>query len=425
MLSNKFFRSEFLKNVLVLLTGTGLGQFITLLASPILSRIYSPAEYGVFTLFVSTASMMAAISAARYDLAIMLPKSTNHAINVLMLAVYICISFSLSLLTVAGLVGLLVYFKVITLSLLMSQWIWFFPFLVFLLGIQQIFNYWLIRNKQYREVAITRITNSASNNGLAILFGLLKFREWGIFLSNFIGQIIYFFNLFYFVRKLSKADLQYVSSKKIKAKAEEYKEFPRTSISQAIVDMFQINGIVYFLPIFFSIVEVGYYSRALIVLQAPISLLGNAFSQVFYQNASEVHHAKGDLRPLITSTIKKSVFVILPICILLMLFGPLLFSFVFGNQWEESGHYSRILALWLLFDFIRICVSSIPLILNKQRRFFLISILGPIILLLSMWMGYLMNDVHLALLLFAVGQSCLILYLLTWIYKIASPQKNA
>ncbi|MBK7683641.1 MAG: hypothetical protein IPJ26_14755 [Bacteroidetes bacterium] len=68
MLSNKFFRSEFLKNVLVLLTGTGLGQFITLLASPILSRIYSPAEYGVFTLFVSTASMMAAISAARYDL---------------------------------------------------------------------------------------------------------------------------------------------------------------------------------------------------------------------------------------------------------------------------------------------------------------------------------------------------------------------
>jgi len=422
--SHKFFRSEFLKNVLVLLTGTGFGQLITLLASPILSRLYSPAEYGVFTVFISTASMMAAISAARYDLAIMLPKSNNRAINVLMLALYVCISFALSLFFLAVLIALLIHFDVLLWSELMTSWIWFFPFIVLLLGTQQIMNYWLVRNKEYGYIAITRISNSASNNGLAVIFGFLKFKEWGILLSNFIGQIVYSFHLFFLIRKKYKGEMAFVSKKKMKASAEIYKEFPRTSVSQAMIDIFQLNGIVYLLPVFFSIVEVGYYSRTLMVLQAPVSLIGTAIGQVFFQKASELHHTKSDLRPIITATIKKAMLFILPVSIILMIAGPVLFKFVFGNQWEESGFYSRILALWLFFDFIRISISSIPIILEKQRRLFLITMFGPLLLLVSMMIGHWYSNVYLALLLFAILQSILTIILIKWIYKIATPKIN-
>jgi O-antigen/teichoic acid export membrane protein len=424
MLKNRFFKSEFIKNVLILLTGTGLAQVITLLASPILSRMYTPVEYGVFTVFVSVASAIAVIASAKYELAIMLPKYTNQAVNVLFIALYVCIATSLSIGFLVLIAELLNYFGFISLAAIWVHWLWFLPFFIFFVACYQAFNMWMVRVKNYKGMSASRIFNSLFNNGFAVLFGVFKFGAWGIFLANLIGQFFYALNLFYYFLKGNKKDVQYVSKNKMKSLASRYKDFPKISTIQAVVDMLQVNGLIYLLPVFFSIVEVGYYSRALIVLQAPVSLLGAAVSQVFFQKASEIHSDNGELKPLVISTIKKAFLFIFPVVIVLIVFGPLLFSFVFGAQWNESGVYARILAIWLFFDFIRMSVSQLPIILGKQRQLFLITILGPVILLSSMIVGHLVfNDVHVSLCLFAIGQSLLILFLITWIFKIIPNKK--
>ena len=85
----KIFRSPFIKSILTLVTGSSIAQAITLLVTPILSRIYSPADFGVFTFFMAIVGAFALIATLRYEIAIMLPKKDQEAVNIVSLSLII------------------------------------------------------------------------------------------------------------------------------------------------------------------------------------------------------------------------------------------------------------------------------------------------------------------------------------------------
>ena len=72
-------KSEFGRNVLTLMTGTTIAQAIPIAISPILTRIYTPEDFGVFALYISISTIFAVIVTGRYELAIMLPKKNKDA----------------------------------------------------------------------------------------------------------------------------------------------------------------------------------------------------------------------------------------------------------------------------------------------------------------------------------------------------------
>lgn len=82
-------QSEFSRNVLTLMTGTSIAQAIPLAISPILTRIYTPEDFGIFALYMSVASMIAVTATGRYELAIMLPKKDDDAMNIVALSIVI------------------------------------------------------------------------------------------------------------------------------------------------------------------------------------------------------------------------------------------------------------------------------------------------------------------------------------------------
>jgi hypothetical protein len=86
-LINSFMKSEFSRNVFTLVSGTAIAQFISIAASLIISRLYTPDDFGVFTIFISIASLISLLLAGRYELAINLPKSDNEGLNVLGLSI--------------------------------------------------------------------------------------------------------------------------------------------------------------------------------------------------------------------------------------------------------------------------------------------------------------------------------------------------
>ena len=91
-------KSEFSKNVLTLMTGTTIAQAIPIAISPILTRIYTPEDFGVLALFVAITTIFGTIANARYELAIMLPKKDEDAINIFALGFIITCFISLILL---------------------------------------------------------------------------------------------------------------------------------------------------------------------------------------------------------------------------------------------------------------------------------------------------------------------------------------
>ena len=81
--ANRIQASKFSKNSLLLIGGTAISQLIPIGISPLLTRIYTPKEFGVLALFVSIAKIISVFSTGRYEPAIVLPKKDKEALNLM------------------------------------------------------------------------------------------------------------------------------------------------------------------------------------------------------------------------------------------------------------------------------------------------------------------------------------------------------
>jgi O-antigen/teichoic acid export membrane protein len=415
--------SDFSKSVLTLISGTTVAQAISIGISPLLSRIYSPAEFGVFGTFSAVIALIALIIGGRYEGAILLPKSDEEAANLFALSFIINIILSL-----------LSFFAVFLLSFLVPtsvkeselfNWFYLIPLFTFFIGLWQTVNCWYNRKKMYRGIVMYRITNSAINNTSSLSLGYMKLPVNGLVVSYMAANLL---SVAVFWSQIKKDYNQYkgvISKKEMLCLAKRYKRFPLTNSLQSISDAFQVNGIIYFVNFFFDLVFVGIFSFAMRILLVPMNFAGSAMAQVFYQHASETHNSKGDLTALVKSTILKSLIIAVPILIILLLFGPQLFSFVFGEKWVEAGVYARILAPWLLLDFIRAPLSQVPIIVGKHNRLLYISLFSNIIVFISMlFSGIVLHDLKTGLCILSVFESLYIIGIIIWIYKIASIKLN-
>jgi O-antigen/teichoic acid export membrane protein len=156
-----------------------------------------------------------------------------------------------------------------------------------------------------------------------------------------------------------------------------------------------------------------------------MNFIGGAISQVFYQQASLLKNDNEKLKKLTIGTIKKSSLVSLPFLILLLLWGPQLFAFVFGKEWEIAGEYARILSPWIFLDFIRATVSQLVLIVEKQEHFLIFSVTGNLILIISMMIGGMVthNILH-GFIIFSSCNSLLTVYILIWMYNLCGVKKR-
>ncbi len=412
-------RSGFSKSLITLLTGTTLAQGITLLISPILSRLFTPHDFGVFGTFLSIVSAIALIASLRYEIAIVLPKKEDVAINLLALAALLTLIIS-----TLSFIGVLLFKYFYPGYEFLDQdlkfLLYFIPVLILFIGFYQILNNYANRLKKYRSIVNYRVSNSLVSSSVNIAMGGMKFGSIGLLVGAILGNgisVVIFFKEMY---KDLKEQAGFISKEKMKEIAFSYREFPLVNSFQSISDMLQINGIIYFIIYFFNSFIVGSFSYALRILQAPMNLLGSAMAQIFYQQASELKNNGENLKDIVKKTMIKSALTGLPIFLTITFFGPQLFAFVFGETWREAGVYARILSPMLFFDFIRSPVSQVPLIIGRQKRLFSISLIGNFILIISMlYGGIFVHDVVKGLLMFTVLQSLYTIILLRWFYKIA------
>ena len=142
----KLLKTEFNRNVIVLMTGTTIAQAIPITMSPILTRIYSPDDFGVYALFVAVSAIFGSIANARYELAIMLPEKDEDAINIFALGFIINIFMSFMLLFFVCI------FKDHCTSFLdnkkIDAWLYFIPLAVFFIGFWNLLNYFNNRKKK-------------------------------------------------------------------------------------------------------------------------------------------------------------------------------------------------------------------------------------------------------------------------------------
>jgi O-antigen/teichoic acid export membrane protein len=408
MLKNWSIKSEFAKNVITLISGTAIAQALSLIFSPVISRIYNPEDFGFFAIFMSVVSGIAVIACGRFELTILLPEKEEDAQKNKSIALLFCISIS-SITTI-------VMSILFALNIVQSVYYLLTGVLVFIFGIYQINTNSALRSKNYKVIAKSRVINSVINVILSISFGLFKYLHVGMILSTLIGQTMAnsLFKYPFLNQKINKSYLLSLKPTIIK-----YKHFLQFNTVQALSDMFMINAMYYLLPFFYSSSLMGLYALAIRILQAPMSLIGSSLAQVFYQQATQYYKDNKPLNGLIKSTLYKAAIVALPIPVILILFGPSLFALVFGERWEAAGNLARILSPWIYFDFIRSTISQIPLILNKQKELFRYSIAGNFILvLIILLLGFYNQTIEVNFFVITITMCIYSLFLIKWIYQL-------
>jgi O-antigen/teichoic acid export membrane protein len=358
-------KSEFNQNVLTLMTGATIAQAIPVAISPILTRIYTPEDFGVLALFIAITSIFGSIANGRYELAIMLPKKDEDAINIFALGFVITtiVSFIL-LLTVVIFHD---HFVTILNNKEIGFWLYFIPIAVFLTGIFNLLNYFNNRKKYYSDLRNAIIVKSIVMTIIQLSIGLVKNGAIGLISGHLVSKIAANAKL---IKNISKDKflISKISKIKIIALAKRYRKFPKFSMPSGVLNNSSMQLPIVMLGSFFNAATVGFYSLSNKLISMPMVLIGNSIGHVFFQQASIIKNDKEKLANLTEKTYFRLLYVgIVPFSVLFA-FSDSIFSFIFGSEWVVAGEYAQALSLWILFVFISSPLSSLTSLLGKQKE---------------------------------------------------------
>ena len=410
---DKYRTSPFAKNVSVLASGSIIAQVISVLISPILSRLYSPEDYGLLAVFLSVLNMITVIMCFRYELAIVLPKSESEAVNLVKLCLVLATALTLILLPAS------ILFSEEISSVLgnpnISFWLPFLVITIFVTAIYNTLNFFLTRSQEFKTITKSKVYQSIGQSATSVGFGLYGMTSIGLILSAIVGQLLSAFTLAYSSLKrifvFHKSDIN-----KIRLLAKRYKEFPTVNMPLAIIDIFSLQVIVLLISNFFADEITGYYSFALRLLTIPSVLIGGAIGQVFYQRLSDMVNNNGNYKSLILQTWKTLFAISIVPLGLIIFFAPDIFAFVFGERWRYSGSISSILCIMYFFMFLTAPVSSIYLIFKQQKLALIFTFISFVYRPLSIYAGYYYQDFMLGIILLVTFESLnlITLYSLLW-----------
>lgn len=358
-------KGRFVRGVLALSTATAIGQAIAILTSPVITRLYSPEDFGVLAVYSSYLGIIIVIASLRYELAIPLPRSDGSAANVLALSL-------VNLAGVTALTGLVVALfgkRIVVWSNTpqLISYIWLLPLGVLLGGAYQAFNYWAIRKRAFTRLARTKIQQGAGSAVIKIALGLAQFGTIGLLLGNIVGQAAGLVSLLFGALREDVVALKRIRRTRIRWTARRYRDFPLYSTWSAVANTAGSQLPLLLFSALFSPTVAGLYMLGHRVLHMPMNLLGTSIGQVFHANAAEARR-DNRLGVLTLKAFEALVRISFGPMVLLAVVAPQLFTFFFGQEWKMAGVYAQWMIPWLVIVFITSPISTLVSVMEKQKQ---------------------------------------------------------
>lgn len=360
----RLYNNRFLTSVLTLVSATAASQLILVLATPLLTRLYTPDEFGVLAVFLAVMSVVLVGSSLRYEFAIPLPKSTKSARLLLILALAINLFVAvLSLLAVS-------LFREdiarLTKTPALADYLWLLPVVILCAGSYKALNYWALRNNDYKSIARTKIVQGCANVGVQLAAGLAGLGALGLILGQLIGQTAGAARLAKGVGLRSCLSGTDFSSRRYLVLLKQHQRFPKYDVPAATVDVMSTQLPNILLAALFSPVIAGLYMLAERVLSMPMGLLGQAVGQVLLGSSRDAIK-NGTLNKLALKIILGlSAIIFLP-TLIVFLAAEDLFALIFGEDWREAGSYASWMMLGLSVQFLYSPISMVLMVTNGQQ----------------------------------------------------------
>lgn len=421
----KISQSNFIKNVLTVASGTAINQVLSILVSPVITRIYGPESFGSYGVFTSMLSIILPIVALTYEQSIVLPSKDENARDLGVLSFYITLFTCLIVLLVVLFGGNRVeYYLNIDIS---GSFLLLIPVVMFIASLIQISRQWFIRKNEFKLITRLGIINSLFMNFTKVVIGFFIPTASSLIFVFIISQGLYALLLVFGMGSISLLTKRlFKKNSNVISLAHKYREFPLYRGPQSIINSVSSNLPILLLTTLFGPATAGFYTMANRVLRVPVAFLGDSVGSVFYPRFSQAVNNKEKIaKMLINATFSLIIVGVLPF-IILIVWAPDIFRLIFGSEWVVSGVYTRWLAIWVFTSLINMpAVKSLP-VLNSQKFHLIHTIVTILLKVIALWIGGIVfeNDIF-AITLYSIVGAVLNIYLILYaIYRARKTEKS-
>ncbi len=396
-----------LRHTLSVLTGTAGGQLVAIAATPLLTRLYSPVDYGGYSYLASVTLIVAGIACLRLERAVPLPESDEEAREVIAVASLASLCFAA--LTAVALLGVRQLEQAP--PILHSVWVWVVPPAVFATAEYTLWSQAALRLEDYSAVARRSFTQNAST---VIFQGVLAPLRWGTG-GLLVGQLG--------ARVLSTVQLILSSRELIggwhwRGCRRALSRFARFPCVMAPAALFNVLGT--YLPVLlvgwlYGQAEAGHLGVAQQVVLLPSMILGTAVGQVYVGRLSASRReGGGDDRRVFLRASAALTALALPFALGVILLGPQLLPVLLGERWAAAGPMAAAMAVSAAFGLVVSPLSYVLVAFERSWTTLLLDVLRVLVVAAAGYLGFRMGaDALVTTLAMFLAQASV--YALTWL----------
>jgi len=357
--------NKFLRNAGVISSGSAIGHLFTLAAGPILTRLYSPQEFGGLGLFTTLLSILGVAVTLQYEISIPVGRNEGEAAFLTLGSLLLSVPMSL-------IGGVTLWGLILTKSLGFDSLPLYTPVLLalslFFIGLFTALRYWSLREQQFRHVAEGSVMQSAGRAILQSGLGTLGFHPAGLLLGETLGRGLGMSTMLRHSWPLLRKYAEPSRGRMLLQTLWYHRKFPLFSFPSSFLDALCLGLPLPLLVRMYGVAMGGYYSLVWKAISVPSVLVTVAIADTFHSRlASLVRDEPERVAALFRTTSAGLLLAGSVPAFVLGVWGEAIFGWAFGAPWRVSGEIAAIVAPWYLAQFIVSPLSRVVVVLSGQE----------------------------------------------------------
>lgn len=354
--------SAILVATLTLLKGALIARFISMASIPILSRIYSPTDFGLLAAFTAVLTVAVPFTTLRYALAIPIVRSERAARGVVQLAALSLIATTIALtaiciltLSLHGTLGGLppnpTVYALLVLGFLLS-------------GSYELLSNWSLRLRRYGELAAVAAKQTFTTALVKIGAGLLFRTPEGLIFGHVSGQAVGLVTLAASLRGGKRRPR--LSSSRLRDLGKQLWQFPAFRLPSQFLLALSAQMPVLFVAQHYNLEAAGHFGLAMTVLTVTVSVVATSIGQAFFGEIASVFRTNRSRMVAVTLGVQARLLVVGGAIALAFYFlAQPVVVFALGSRWALTG---TILSSLSPYVFMQITCSPIVKVMDLLRR---------------------------------------------------------
>jgi O-antigen/teichoic acid export membrane protein len=330
------------RSVLVLAGGTAAGQGIVALSSPIISRLFTPAEFGAAAAAIALVTLVLTVTCVAYNQAIPLPKEDRVGSDLVALSAIAAVAMSAVFAIVLLIFGHLVLHALDDEA--MEPYLWVLVVAQLAGGLTLALTGWAIRQREFGALSGSRITQSIAMVTTQVAAGFAGMGGGGLMIGDAVGRAAAATRLWFRLRRDKARRMVRPTGPGLKYAASRYRRFPLIGSWPTLINAAALEAPLLLVVALYDPHVGGNFALASRLIAAPATLVVQSVSQVFIAEAAEqAQRDPAGLRSLFTVSLRKLIRTGVPAMALLAIPAAFLVPYIFGSAWTDAGYYLAIL----------------------------------------------------------------------------------